>query len=137
MKKWSMLLVIAIVALLMPVSTASVSAQGELSISKSAGPTSAAVGDNITYTYTIVNNTDNITDNITLVDDKLGKIDLGTQPSLGASENITVTATYTVKETDLPGPLVNIATVSGTDPDGNTITDNVTASVKLIYIAFI
>jgi hypothetical protein len=137
MKKWSMLLVIVIVALLMPVSTANVSAQGEFSISKSADPTSAAVGDNITYTYTIVNNTDNITDNITLVDDKLGKIDLGTQPSLGASENITVTATYTVKEDDLPGPLVNIATVSGTDPDGNTITDNVSASVKLAFSASI
>jgi hypothetical protein len=133
MKKWSMPLVIAVVALLMPVSTANVNAQGELGISKSADPTSAAVGDNITYTYTIVNNTDNITDNISLVDDKLGKIDLGTQPSLGASENITVTATYTVKEDDLPGPLVNIATVSGTDPDGNTITDNVTASVELAY----
>jgi plastocyanin len=138
MKSWYLPLVIAIVALLMPVSTANVNAQGELSISKSADPTSAAVGDNITYTYTIVNNTDNITDNITLVDDKLGTIiDQDKQTSLGASENITVTATYTVKEDDLPGPLVNIATVSGTDPDGNTITDNVSASVKLIYTASI
>jgi len=139
MKKWSMLLVIAIVALLMPTSSAMVSAleEASLSISKEADKTSVSVDEIITYTYTIVNNTDNITDNITLVDDKLGKINLGTQPSLGASENITVTATYTVKEDDLPGPLVNIATVSGTDPDGNTITDNVSASVKLTYTASI
>ncbi len=133
MKKWSILLTIAVVALLMPVSTASVSAQGELSISKSADPTSAAMGDNITYTYTISNSSNVTVNNISLVDDKIGTIDLGGQTSLPAGENTTVTATYTVAETDLPGPLVNTATVSGTDPDDNPITDNVTASVELAY----
>ncbi len=133
MKRWSMPLVIVIVALLMPVSTASISAQGELSISKSADPTSAAMGDNITYTYTISNSSNVTVNNISLVDDKIGTIDLGGQTSLPAGENTTVTATYTVAETDLPGPLVNTATVSGTDPDDNPITDNVTASVELAY----
>ncbi len=138
MKKWSMLLMIALAAILMPASTAMVNAQEELSISKSADKELASPGDNITYTYTIFNNTDNITDNITLVDDKLGPIiNLDTQMSLGPSENITVTATYTVKETDLPGPLVNTATVKGTDPDGNTVTDNATVSVKLAFSASI
>ena len=135
MKKWSIPVIVAIVALLMPVSTASVSAQGELSISKSADPTSAAVGDNITYTYT-VSNSDNITiENISLVDSKIGSIDLGEQTSLSAGENITATATYTVVEDDLPGPLVNTATVSGTDPDGNPVTTTATASVDLTYTA--
>jgi len=133
MKKWSMPLVIAVVALLMPVSTANVSAQGEFSISKSADPTSATVGDNITYTYTVSNSSNVTVDNISLVDDKIGTIDLGGQTSLSIGENITATATYTVAETDLPGPLVNTATISGTDPDGNPITDNVTASVELAY----
>jgi hypothetical protein len=135
MKKWSIPVIVAIVALLMPVSTASVSAQGELSISKSADLTSAAVGDNITYTYT-VSSSDNITiENISLVDSKIGSIDLGEQTSLSAGENITATATYTVVEDDLPGPLVNTATVSGTDPDGNPITTTATASVDLTYTA--
>jgi len=133
MKRWSILALIAIFALLMPVSTASVSAQDELSLSKSADTTSAAVGDTINYTYTITN-TDNVTiENIYLEDDPLGIIDLGGQTSLGAGENITATATYTVVEADLPGPLVNTATISGTDPNGNLFAYNNTATVELSY----
>jgi hypothetical protein len=136
MKKWSIPVIVAIVALLMPVSTASVSAQGELNISKSANLTLATVGDNITYTYTITNNADNVTiSNISLVDDKLGSINLGGQASLSAGENITATAIYTVVEDDLPGPLLNTATVSGTDPDGNTVTTTTAATVDLTYTA--
>jgi len=121
MQKWSIPVLIAIVALLMPVSTASVSAQGELSISKSADLTSAAVGDTITYTYT-VSNSDNVTiENISLLDDKIGPIDLGGQTSLGAGENITATATYAVTISDLPGPIVNTAEVTGIAPDGTLV----------------
>jgi hypothetical protein len=135
MKKWSIPVMVAIVALLMPMSSAMVSAQDGvgLIISKSADPTSAAVGDNITYTYTITN-TDNVTLNgITLEDDQLGAIDLGGQTSLGAGENITATATYTVVEADLPGPIENMATVSGTDFDSNSVNATTTASVELSY----
>ena len=136
MQKWSIPVLIAIVALLMPLSTASVSAQGELGISKSADKTSASLGDNITYTYTITNNADNVTiSNISLVDDKLGSIDLGGQTSLDAGATITATATHTVAQADLPGPLVNTATISGTDPDGNPVTASATASVDLTYTA--
>jgi len=135
MQKWSIPVLIAIVALLMPVSTASASAQGKLSISKSADLASAAVDDTITYTYT-VSNSDNITiENISLVDDKIGPLDLGGQTSLSPGENITATATYTIVEADLPGPLANTATVSGTDPDGNPVTASATASVDLTYTA--
>jgi hypothetical protein len=136
MKKWSIPLIVALVALLMPVSTAMVNAQGELSISKEADKTSASVGETITYTYTITNETDNVTiSNIMLEDDKLGTISLNGSDNitLAPGDNVTATATYTVKETDLPGPLVNTATVSGIDPDGNTVTDNALVEVKLTY----
>jgi plastocyanin len=137
MKNWYLPLVISVVALLMPVSMANVSAQGELSISKKADKTSAAVGDNITYTYTIVNNGNVTVDNITLEDDKLEPIEPFNKTSLAPGDNVTATATYTVEEDDLPGPLINIATVSGTDPDGNTIADNISFEVKLTYTASI
>lgn len=133
MKKWSMLLMIALAVLLMPASAVTVYAQGELSLSKEADKDTASVGETIEYTYIITNNSDNVTtDNITLVDDKIGTIiSLATQTSLGPSGNMTVIATYIVKDADLPGPLVNTATVSGTDSDGNAVSDNATARVEL------
>jgi len=137
MRKWSIPVMIAIIALLMPMSSSMVTAEDEagLIISKSADPTTATVGDTITYTYTIIN-TDNVTtDNISLEDNLLGIIDLGEQTSLAAGDNITATATYTVAEADLPGPIENTATVYGTDVYGNTVTASAAASVELTYTA--
>jgi uncharacterized repeat protein (TIGR01451 family) len=137
MKKWIIPVMVAIIAMLMPASAQMVAAQDAvgLSLSKSADPTAASVGDGITYTYTITN-TDNFTlDGIALEDDLLGPIDLGGQTSLDAGGTITAMASYTVVEYDLPGPLVNTATVSGADPDGNTVTASATATVDLSYAA--
>ncbi|MCJ7654624.1 MAG: DUF11 domain-containing protein [Dehalococcoidia bacterium] len=135
MKKWSIPILIAIVALLMPMSSTMVTAQDEagLSISKSADLTSAAVGETITYTYTI-SNSDNITiENIYLQDDKLGVISL-TDTTLAPAERVTATATYTVTISDLPGPIVNTATVTGIAPDGTLVsatTDPVSVSLYI------
>ena len=135
MKKWSIPILIAIVALLMPVSSAMVTAQDEagLSISKSADLTSAAAGETITYTYTI-SNSDNVTiENISLQDDKLGVISLAAT-TLAPGESVTATATYTIAISDLPGPIVNTATVTGTDPDGTPVsatTDPVSVSLYI------
>ena len=135
MKKWSIPILIAIVALLMPMSSAMVAAQDEagLGISKSADLTSAAAGETITYTYTI-SNSDNITiENISLQDDKLGVISLAAT-TLAPGESVTATATYTVAISDLPGPIVNTATVTGTDPDGTPVsatTDPVSVSLYI------
>ncbi len=133
MKKWSIPVIIAIVALLMPVSSTIANAQDEagLSIEKSADKTSASPHETITYTYTIVN-TDNVTvSNITLEDNKLGAISL-TDTTLAPGENITATATYTVTISDSPEPIVNTATVTGTDPNGTPVsatTDPVSVSL--------
>jgi len=139
MKKWTLLLMIAAVALLIPLFSANVSAQEDasLSITKTADKTSASPGETITYTY-IISNTGNVTiSNISLEDDKLDLSGLDIPTSLSAGENITATATYTVVETDLQGPLMNTATVSGTDLNGTTFTDNATTSVPLTYLASI
>jgi hypothetical protein len=133
MQKWSIPVLIAIVALLMPLSTASVSAQGELSVSKSADLTSAAVGDNITYTYIITNSGNVATDNLSLQDDKLGAISL-TDTTLAPGESVTATATYAITISDLPGPIVNTATVTGIAPDGTLVsatTDPVSVSLYI------
>jgi len=137
MKKWSLLLIIAAVALLIPMLSANVSAEEDtslpdsLSITKTADKTSASPGDTITYTYTITN-TGNVTiSNLSLEDDMLGEINLDEVTSLSPGENIAATATYTVTIDDLPGPIVNIATARGEDPLGTVITGNASASVSL------
>src|SRR4030042_2012787 len=135
MKKWSIPILIAIVALLMPMSSTMVTAQDEagLSISKSADLTSAAVSETITYTYTI-SNSDNITiENISLQDDKLGAIPL-TDTTLAPGGSVTATATYTVVISDLPGPIINTATVTGTDPDGTPVSDTTDPVSVSLYI---
>ena len=143
MKKWSLLLIIAAVALLIPMLSANVSAEGDtslpdsLSITKTADKTSASPGDTITYTYTITN-TGNITvDNLTLEDDMLGTIDLDTITSLAQGDNITVTKSYVVTENDLPGPITNTANVTGTDSNGNSLSAVDSVSVDLKYTASI
>jgi len=137
-KKWSLMLVMAIVvlSLTMFVSNASAEEQAGLSITKTADKTSASLGDSISYTFTITN-TGNVTvDNVTLEDHKLWSTPRSIG-SLGPGENITVADNYTVVETDLPGPLENTAVVTGKDLQGNAITDNASASVALTYKASI
>jgi uncharacterized repeat protein (TIGR01451 family) len=102
-----------------------------IEVTKTADKTSASPDETITYTYTIVNNGNVTVANITLEDDKLGPIEPLDKTSLAPGDNVTVTATYTVAEEDLPGSLVNTATVTGTDPDGNPVTASATATVEL------
>jgi len=134
MKKWSMLLVIAIVALIMPAFSASVNAQDEtgLTISKSADPSSAHPGATITYTITITNTSNVTISNIILEDSMFDVSNLDIPTSLPAGENTTVTATYTVAEEDLEqDSIVNTANVTGTDPNDNPFTASATATVEL------
>ncbi|MBM3141615.1 MAG: DUF11 domain-containing protein [Chloroflexi bacterium] len=134
MKKWSMLLVIAIVALIMPAFSASVNAHDEtgLTISKSADPSSAHPGATITYTITITNTSNVTISNISLEDSMFDVSNLDIPTSLPAGENTTVTATYTVAEEDLEqDSIVNTANVTGTDPNDNPFTASATATVEL------
>jgi len=82
------------------------------------GPSSAHVGDTITYTYTVKNTGDCPLTNVSVVDDRLGTIVTG--ESLAVGEEKTFTANYTIPE-GASDPLVNTATATGTDPLGRTI----------------
>jgi len=122
-----LLLFLALVSLSLGMPLNPVFAEGGLQLFMTANPDSALLGDNITYTYTISNNSDNQTDNITLKDIKLGNIPLigdnGTVTSLATGENITAVATYKVVWGDLlAGTIKNTATVTGVDPNGNLVT---------------
>ncbi|QAA76196.1 MAG: hypothetical protein BIP78_0430 [Candidatus Bipolaricaulis sibiricus] len=82
-------------------------------LDKTADRPSARLGETITYRYTVTNDGTFALSGLALSDDKLGAITLG-KTALDPDETTEGTATYTVTEADLPGPVANIAVVRGT-----------------------
>ncbi len=101
-----------------------------LTITKVADKTEAAPGDTITYTYRVTNTGDVDLSNIVAHDDKLGSVLLD-EGSLSVNESASGTMTYTVTTEDLPGPIVNTVTVSGT-MSSTTVTASASESVGVI-----
>ncbi len=104
----------------------------DISIHKSSDVPAASVGDTINYSYEIINTGGVTVTGITAVDDLLGPLDFGVTelaPEVSATTNLS----YTVVVTDLPGPVVNTATVSGTVGVSTTVTFSDTANVSLFF----
>jgi large repetitive protein len=123
------------VAVTLPVQTPA------LTLTKTAAPTTVtAVGNVVTYTFS-VQNTGNVTlTNLTLSDSLLSGLNCTTIASLApnASQSFTCMGnTYTVTQADLDtngggdGDIDNTATVTGTTPGGGTTTDTDNATVTL------
>jgi len=106
-----------------------------MEVTKQASPATASVGDAVTYTYNIRNTGTIGINSLSLKDDKLGEIDLESG-TLMPEKAVTATATYVVKEGDLPGPLNNTVEASGKeDRTGKGVTATANASVALTYNA--
>ena len=105
----------------------------DIDLVKTPDPLIATVNDTITYSYLVTNIGDTTLSNITLFDDKLGGITLD-ETALKPGESTNGTATHVVDLADFPGPLVNNATVTGTDPFGNDVSDFADPAVVL-YIS--
>ena len=94
----------------------------------------SAVGDVISYTFTVTN-TGNVTlTNVTVTDPKATVVG-GPIASLapGASDSTTFTASYTVTQADLDaGSFANTATVSATPPTGPPITGTGSKTVPAV-----
>ena len=104
------------------------SAAGGLAITKTGtvndgGDGIADVGDTIDYVFTVTN-TGNVTLTNIAVTDPLVTVSGGPIASLavGASDNSTFTASYTLTQADIDaGSVTNSATATGTDTDGNPV----------------
>ncbi|WP_367390402.1 beta strand repeat-containing protein [Lewinella sp. LCG006] len=85
----------------------------------------AQVGETITYAFTVTNTGNSLLTNVT-VTDPLVTVMGGPLASLavGASDNMTFTASYVITQADIDaGGVTNQATATGTDPNGDPVTD--------------
>jgi uncharacterized repeat protein (TIGR01451 family) len=108
----------------------SLTSHPNIAVSKTASAVSAEVGDTITYTYRVTNTGDISLDNVTAVDDQLGAVTLGAT-SLSDGQSTGGTLSYTVQESDLPGPLVNGVVATADLAGGPPVTTTDSASVGL------
>lgn len=107
-----------------------VSGERALRLTKEVNMEEASVGDTLLYTYTIENTGQVTITNLVLTDDRLGEIPLPRNVLL-PGESLVATATYTVTEADLPGPLTNNAHVTGQGPLGEVSSEESTVSVVI------
>jgi uncharacterized repeat protein (TIGR01451 family) len=110
--------------------TVDIPASPALSVAKSADVTAGAVGEKITYTFTVTN-----TGNVTITDPQVTDVGFTGDPNglsavmcplgpihLSPGQVETCTATYTVTQADVDaGSISNRAEVIGTPPDGDPI----------------
>ncbi len=89
-------------------------------------------GDVIAYSFTITN-TGNVELTNVMISDPGSDVSGGTIPSLqpGESDSSTFSATHTVTKADLEtGQYTNTVTVTGVTPNGDTVTDQDSATVE-------
>ena len=91
------------------------------------------IGETISYTFTVANTGNAAITNITIADPLVtvsgGPIDL----AAGATDNTTFTGVYTITQADLDNGMVNnIATVNGTDPNGDPVTEDSEEEIPLV-----
>ncbi|MFV8337353.1 beta strand repeat-containing protein, partial [Flavobacterium sp. RSP29] len=84
-----------------------------------------AVGNVITYTFTVTNTGNTTLSNIVVNDALTSSENLAVTPSpLAPNATGTATATYTIQQSDIDaGKVTNSATVTGTTPTNGTVTD--------------
>jgi uncharacterized repeat protein (TIGR01451 family) len=104
--------------------------RSSLAVTKEASPRVANVGETIRYNYRLANVGDVSLNGLSVGDSLLGVISPATTVLAPGQAN-TGTVAYVVRQGDLPGPLVNIMTVTGTSPMGNPVTATDTTSVTL------
>ena len=104
---------------------------GSITVNKVPSLDVALVGETVTYTYVVRNNGNVTLSNVVAVDDKLGAITLPNTTLIPGQETFGIAST-TVQSTDLPGPLVNTVTVTGTPPVGPDVSATAQASVALV-----
>jgi len=103
--------------------------KADLTLTETVDRIEAGVGETIIYSFKVTNDGELPVADLSLVDDLIGRIDLPAS-TIDPGGSIAVSAAYTVKESDLPGPLVDSAILTGFIPEG-TVTARASASVAI------
>ena len=105
-------------------------------LTKEAGQLNAKVGDEVTYTFTVKNIGNTPITLTSMIDDHSSQfvpdpVGQTLAPKDTPGDTLVFTAKYTVTAADLPGPILNTATIEGEDNQGNKVTSTDTATVGL------
>ena len=91
-----------------------------------------APGEKITYTYTVTNSGNVTLHDVTLTDDRLGRVSCP-DTALAPGRSMTCQAVTVTTKTDVAaGELTNVATATGRPPTGPPVTDGDTQTVYVI-----
>lgn len=103
--------------------TTTISRNPELSLAKSASPTTYnAVNAEITYSYEVTNDGNVTITNLAVTDNKIATVTCSTT-TLAPGASTTCTATYTIKQADInAGSVTNIASATGKGPNNASVT---------------
>lgn len=129
LKNWMLICMIMVL-----LSLSSMASPG-LNLTKNCNTISANINDNITYIFDLKNNGTERLSNPTLWDDHLGDIQIN-KSVLEAGESFTVRVLYRIQESDLPGPLVNIANARAEYMGGKVLSNNASYAVSLGVIGY-
>ena len=106
-------------------------AAGAIAVSARADPTTARPGDRVTFAYTVTNSSETRLSQVVLTDSLVGEIPLSSR-GLAPGERATAASVVTVREADLPGPLVSAVTATARDETGAVFTATASAGVELV-----
>ncbi len=98
-----------------------------IQVVKSVDDATPGVGQTVTFTYVVTNTGDTTLFDVAVVDDQLGAI--GTIPELAAGASATLTKTMVVAA---DSPTRNIATATGSDVLGKTVTDDDPETITIV-----
>ena len=109
---------------------------GELKLTKTANTFDANLGDQVTYTFYLENTGNGTLTNLMLKDSHLGIYELN-KSSLAVGENYSMSINYTLKQTDISGPLRNEAQAQASGPSGWIVSNNASWMIATGYSGYL
>ena len=106
-----------------------------LNLTKTCSTISANIDDTIIYSFELRNNGTEKLSNPKILDDHLGEIKVN-KSTLDIGESYVLSVSYNIVQSDLPGPLVNVARGSAKHKDGEVFSNNASYAVSLGIVGY-